>query len=95
MKRLGVIIAALAISGPGVVSAQWCDPPVAPELTTIELAKDFREEFKAEFTQYFRDASQYTACLDAERTRIWEEMQFTAQRYERFLNDSKSWGGGE
>ena len=95
MKHLRVIIAALAISRPGVVAAEWCDPPVAPELTTIELAKDFREEFKAEFTQYFREASQYTACLDAERTRIWEEMQFTAQRYERFLNDSKNWGGDE
>ena len=53
------------------------------------------EEFKDEFTQYFRDASQYTACLDAERVRIWEEMQFTVQRYERFLNDSKNWDGDE
>ena len=95
MKRLPLIIAALTIFGPGMASAEWCDPPIAPELTSIELAKDFRDEFKAEFTQYFRDASQYTACLDAERARIWEEMQFTAQRYERFLNDSKNWGGGE
>ncbi|WP_223427825.1 hypothetical protein [Tateyamaria pelophila] len=95
MKYFPVIIAALTILCPGSAYAEWCDPPIAPELTTTELAKDFREEFKDEFTQYFRDASQYTACLDAERARIWEEMQFTVQRYERFLNDSKNWDGDE
>ena len=68
---------------------------IAPMLTTTELAKDFREEFKGEFDQYFRDASQYAACLDAERARIFEEMQFTAQRYARFLNDSENWGTSE
>lgn len=95
MKPLPIIIAALTIVGPGIAYAEWCDPPIAPEMTTMELAKDFREEFKTEFDQYFRDASQYTACLDAERERIFEEMRFTAQRYERFLNDSKNWSGDE
>ena len=63
--------------------------------TTTELAKGFREEFKGEFDRYFRAASQYAACLDAERGRIFEEIRFTAQRYERFLNDSENWEASE
>lgn len=71
--------------------AEWCDPPIAPDPTTLELARDFREEFKAEFDQYFKDASLYTACLDAERVRIFEEMQNTVLRYDKFLTDSATW----
>jgi hypothetical protein len=64
-------------------------------LTTRELARDFREEFKAEFEQYFSDASAYTACLDAERVRIFDEMQNTASRHDRFLRDSADWKPSE
>lgn len=81
----------LACISPNAAFAEWCDPPIAPTPTTPELARDFREEFKDEFDLYFRDASAYTACLDAERQRIFLEMQNTAQRYERFLSDSASW----
>ena len=91
MKPFPVIVSTIAAFGPGVATAEWCDPPIVPELTTPELAQEYREEFKDEFDQYFRDASRYTACLDAERTRIWEEMQITAQRYNRFLKDSATW----
>ncbi len=85
-------LAFLALVSPTIALAEWCDPPIAPTPTTPELARDFREEFKAEFDQYFRDASAYIACLDAERQRIFLEMQNTTQRYERFLNDSTEWG---
>lgn len=71
--------------------AEWCDPPVAPTLTTPEMAKEFREEFKTEFNQYFRDASLYVTCLDAERVRIFAEMENTALRYHRFLRDAEGW----
>ncbi len=84
-------LAMLALVSPGAAFAEWCDPPIAPAPTTPELAHDFRKEFKDEFDQYFRDASLYTACLDAERVRVFQEMQITTQRYERFLNDSASW----
>lgn len=89
--KLFFTIAVLAVVGPGYASAEWCDPPIVPMLTEAELAKEFREEFKAEFDQYFREASLYTACLDAERARIFEEMNMIAQRYERFLNDAENW----
>lgn len=95
MKPLAFLVAAIAAFGPGIAAAEWCDPPIAPELTTPELAQEYREEFKGEFDQYFRDASRYTACLDAERTRIFEEMQITAQRYERFLDDARTWEDSE
>ena len=90
MKRLS-ILALMAVVSPAMAFAEWCDPPIAPTPTTAELAHTFREEFKDEFDRYFRDASLYTACLDAERVRIFQEMQITAQRYERFLNDSAKW----
>jgi len=90
MKQLS-ILAMLASVSPGTAFAEWCDPPIAPAPTTAELVHDFREEFKDEFDRYFRDASRYTACLDAERVRIFQEMQITTQRYERFLNDSAAW----
>ena len=91
MKPLPILAALLTVLGTGRACAEWCDPPITPMLTTPELAKEFREEFKGEFDQYFRAASEYAACLDTERARIFEEMQFTAQRYERFLNDSENW----
>ena len=42
---------------PAAAHAEWCDPPIAPELTTPELARDFRNEFAAEFEQYFSAVS--------------------------------------
>ena len=94
MKPL-LILATLAVVSPAMAVAEWCDPPIAPTPTTPELAHDFREEFKDEFDQYFRDASLYTACLDAERVRVFQEMQITTQRYERFLTDSAKWSPSE
>lgn len=85
------MIVGLCVFAAGGASAEWCDPPTAPALTTTELAKDFRAEFTAEFDDYFRAASRYAACLDAERVRIFDEMRFTVERYERFLADSEEW----
>jgi hypothetical protein len=90
MKPL-LILAVLGLVSPGAAFAEWCDPPIAPTPTMSELAHDFREEFKDEFDRYFRDASLYTACLDAERVRVFQKMQITTQRYEQFLNDSAKW----
>ena len=94
MKRLS-ILALMAVVSPGLAFAEWWNPPIAPAPTTAELAHDFREEFKDEFDHYFRDASRYIACLDAERVRVFHEMQITTQRYERFLNDSATWSPSE
>lgn len=80
-----------AVFMPGAAIAQWCDPPIAPPPTAADVAMEFREEFKAEFDQYFQDASRYTTCLEDERSRIIEEMRVTAERYERFLQDSQNW----
>lgn len=90
MKPLAISAILIAVSSSAAL-ADWCDPPTAPPITTLELAHEFREEFKDEFDQYFRNASVYAACLDAERVRIFEEMKNTAQRYERFLEDSQLW----
>ena len=90
MSRV-MFILVLGLLAPVTAHADWCDPPIAPELTTTELARDFRNEFAAEFEQYFSDASAYTACLDAERVRVFEEMKVTTDRYARFLDDAQTW----
>lgn len=55
------------------------------------MAREFRDEFRAEFEQYFTDAQAYLLCLEAERTDVMAELRFTAERYERLLHDSASW----
>lgn len=89
--RRPVLALATMLLMPSSAAAQWCDPPIPPLPTSESIAREFREEFKAQFDNYFRAASQYTTCLEDERTRVIEEMRETALRYERFLDDSARW----
>lgn len=90
MKTPILALAAMAFV-PTAAVAQWCDPPIPPLPTSEGVAREFREEFKAQFDDYFRAASRYTTCLEDERTRVIEEMRETAGRYDRFLYDSAEW----
>lgn len=87
ITRLAVLCSII----PSAAVAEWCEPPVAPELTSAELAQEFRDEFNEEFNSYFRDATTYLACLDTERGRVFEEIQITVERYDRFLTDRAHW----
>lgn len=71
--------------------AAFCDPPIAPAPTSLELAKEYREEFKLEFETYFSDAQTYFSCSEAERAEIMREVGQTVKRYERLLRDSENW----
>lgn len=77
-------------------AARFCKrilrPPIAPPLTSEDLAREFRVEFKEDFESYFSDAQTYLRCLDDERQEVMEELNATIIRYDRFLNDSKIWG---
>lgn len=86
MRRSVLTLAAMLLV-PSGAAAQWCDPPIPPLPTSENVAREFREEFKAQFDRYFSEASRYTTCLEDERTRVIEEMRETAGRYERFLKD--------
>lgn len=90
MKRSILALAAMLLMS-SRAAAQWCDPPIPPLPTSESVAREFREEFKAQFDDYFRAASRYTTCLEDERTRVIEEMRQTAGRYERFIGDSADW----
>lgn len=88
MKRYGTILAATLIA-PTLATAV-CVPPSPPPLTNEDMARKFRNEFRAEFEQYFTDAQAYMLCLEAERADVVGELRFTAERYERFLRDVRA-----
>ncbi|WP_371171622.1 hypothetical protein [Aliiroseovarius sp. 2305UL8-7] len=73
------------------VGLAFCNPPIAPALTSEELAREFRAEFRHDFEQYFSDAQEYLQCLDEERSEVMTEISETAARYDRFLKDSQNW----
>ena len=84
---LSFILSAL----PGAVLA-FCDPPLPPALTSETLAREYEAEFKQHFERYFSDANAYFRCLDDERGRVMVEVEETANRYDRVLNDAETWG---
>lgn len=69
----------------------FCDPPVAPPRTSADVAREYQEEFRQEFEYYFSDAQRYMRCLELERTNVMDDIQDTAERYDRFLKDSDTW----
>ncbi|SCZ73552.1 hypothetical protein SAMN04488118_11758 [Epibacterium ulvae] len=69
----------------------FCDPPFAPALTSPDLAREYREEFKQDFERYFSEAQAYLLCIEEEKASVMEEVRQTVQRYDRFLNDSEKW----
>lgn len=69
----------------------FCDPPIAPPLTSEELAREYQSEFRQDFEQYFSDAQTYLRCLEDERAEVMAEISDTAVRYDRFIKDSQHW----
>lgn len=84
------MILALMLAAPFPAMA-FCDPPVAPPLTSEDLAREFREEFRQDFEKYFSDAQTYLRCLEDERAEVMAEISETAARYDRFIKDSQHW----
>jgi len=89
------MIRKLALAAALLVAPQtgfaFCDTPLAPTPTSEDMARDYREEFKAEFETYFSEAQSYLRCIDSERQNVMDELKNTAFRYERFLKDSEGW----
>lgn len=83
-----IIVAALTLPQSAIA---YCDPPIAPPMTSEDLAREYREEFKQDFEVYFLEAQSYLRCFDEERGQVMRELSETAVRYERFLNDSRQW----
>lgn len=88
MKHMPAVIVAICLPN---VAFTFCDPPIAPALTSEDLAREFREEFRQDFEQYFSDAQTYMRCLEEERSEVMAEINETAARYDRFLKDSQQW----
>lgn len=88
LRSLAVLLCLVTVPG---VALAFCDPPIAPALTSEDLAREFRDEFRQDFEQYFRDAQSYMRCLEKERTEVMAEINETAARYDRFIKDSQHW----
>lgn len=85
------VFAALLSTMMPLPALAFCDPPIAPTLTSEKLAREFREEFRQDFETYFKNAEDYLRCLEIERSEIMVELRYMAARYNRFLNDSRKW----
>ncbi len=88
MKNLSALIVAVSFPHAGFA---FCDPPIAPPLTSEALAREYQEEFRQGFEAYFSEAQAYLRCLEAERSEVMLEINETAARYNRFLKDSQNW----
>lgn len=69
----------------------YCDPPIAPAMTSEALAREYRDEFQHDFELYFYAAEDYLRCLEIKRTEVIAEISETVSRYERFMKDSRTW----
>jgi hypothetical protein len=84
------IFLVVLLQAPGVLAAQEfrvpCLPPIPPDTALPEeLLLQYRSELTVEFEQYFRAASLYIACLDAEREAAFEEARAVTKAYTEFL----------
>lgn len=72
------------VSGAGFASA--CVAPVPPYVPRdSQKARDYRDILRRDFEIYLRDAQAYFRCLEAERTRAFEEVRDVSEAYGRFL----------
>ncbi|MEY8099531.1 hypothetical protein AB9F29_19275 [Falsihalocynthiibacter sp. S25ZX9] len=85
---LALLLPFLALSS---AAQAFCDPPAAPPRTNADVGREYQEEFRQEFEHYFSDAQRYLRCLDQERAKVMDDVQDTAERYDRFLKDSDTW----
>jgi len=64
-----------------------CLPPVPPDVALpADILRQYKSELAVEFEQYFRGATLYIACLDAEREAVFEEAQAVTRAYAEFLS---------
>ncbi|MEO1307297.1 MAG: hypothetical protein AAFV38_05035 [Pseudomonadota bacterium] len=86
---LGTVL--LLLIATALPAAAFCEAPAPPPLTSEALAREYRDELKAEFEKYFSDAQSYLRCSEDERRAVLETLEDTAQRYDRFLGESQEW----
>lgn len=77
----------------GITEPAWgsCLPPVPPPVTSEAAARAFSQEFSMEFEAYFRDAQGWFICVEQQQQVVKEEVNNTAQRYQRFILDKEKW----
>lgn len=83
---VGPCLAGLLLCPPALADVIRCLPPSVPmtDLPALML-QHYRAEIAAEFESYFRVVSDYLACLDAERTRAFDEARGAATTHARLL----------
>lgn len=77
-----VLLLALA----GTVNAKTCLAPLPPFVPNdTQVALEYADIIRQDFEFYIRDIQDYFRCLDAERSRAFEEAREVSQAYGRFL----------
>ena len=69
----------------------FCEPPFTPPPTSAEAARAYAAEFRMEFETYFRDAQDWFLCVEQQKQAVRGEVDDTARRYQRFMQDSAKW----
>lgn len=66
--------------------AQACLAPARPFVPADpSVAREYADIIRAEFEDYFTNVQHYFRCLDAERSRFFDEAREVSGEYEDFL----------
>lgn len=81
----------MAVPAQPYAAMQICDPPVEPWVpqSDDDLA-EFADLIAAEFEQYFRNLTNYFACIDASRQAVFERAQQVSEAHDIFWQRAKS-----
>jgi len=84
MTPLALII--LQFWGVSVASAQGCLAPSRPFVPSDPAdTREYADLIRTDFEVYLADVQSYFQCLDAERTRAFNEAREVSEEYGRFI----------
>ena len=76
----------LAVVFAGTAAAGTCLAPPRPFVPSDpQAAREYADLIRQDFELYIRDIQSYFLCLEAERTRAFEEAREVSEEYGRFL----------
>ena len=85
-KPMALTLIILQFWGASAVSAQGCLAPSRPYVPSDPTAaREFADLIRADFETYLADVQSYFQCLDAERSRAFNEAREVSEEYGRFI----------
>jgi hypothetical protein len=79
-----IVLWVALVSGAG---AETCIAPVRPFVPSDQKSvQEYRDFIQRDFEFYIQEIQEYFGCLDAERTRAFEEAREVSEEYGAFLD---------